>query len=373
MPPSERRCTPDGSKVYVTNAASNTVSVIDTATNTVTATIPVGSGRQGVAVTPDGSKVYVANTNSPGTVSVIDTATNTVTATVPVRFTPANVAVTPDGSAVYVSNVDNQNVIVIDTATNTVTATIRVGIFPSGIAAAPDGSKVYVANFSSNTVSVIDTATNTVTATIGPVGNGPDGLGGQPRWQQGLCHEHSRQHRVGDRHGDQYGNRHDPRRQQSHRRGGNPGRQRGLCRERRFQHRVGDRHGDQHGDRHDPGRHLADSLRHLHTAPISPIAESGCHDGLRSRLQPGKSNLQRNRDHHEYQRRRDQRPLANGLHGADRRCDAGECHGQLFRSPYLTIAAASLAPGQSATVSVQFENPLFATINFTPVIYSGSI
>jgi YVTN family beta-propeller protein len=32
---------PDGSKVYVTNAISSTVSVIDTATNSVSATIPV--------------------------------------------------------------------------------------------------------------------------------------------------------------------------------------------------------------------------------------------------------------------------------------------------------------------------------------------
>jgi YVTN family beta-propeller protein len=35
--------TPDGSKVYVANEGSDTVSVIDTKTNTVTATIPVGS------------------------------------------------------------------------------------------------------------------------------------------------------------------------------------------------------------------------------------------------------------------------------------------------------------------------------------------
>ncbi len=38
--------TPDGSKVYVANENSNTVSVIATATNTVTATIPVGDGPQ---------------------------------------------------------------------------------------------------------------------------------------------------------------------------------------------------------------------------------------------------------------------------------------------------------------------------------------
>jgi hypothetical protein len=46
----------------------------------------------------------------------------------------------------------------------------------------------------------------------------------------------------------------------------------------------------------------------------------------------------------------------------------------LSGTPYLTVPApASLAPGQSVTVSVQFKNPSNATINFTPVIYSGSI
>jgi YVTN family beta-propeller protein len=70
--------TPDGSKVYVTNQGSNTVSVIATATNTVVGSpITVGTNPEGVAVTPDGSKVYVANHGS-NTVSVIATATNTV-------------------------------------------------------------------------------------------------------------------------------------------------------------------------------------------------------------------------------------------------------------------------------------------------------
>ena len=55
---------------YITNSGSNTVSVIDTATNTVVSTIPVGISPGGVAVTPDGSKVYVTNFLS-NTVSVI--------------------------------------------------------------------------------------------------------------------------------------------------------------------------------------------------------------------------------------------------------------------------------------------------------------
>ncbi|MGQ0445312.1 MAG: hypothetical protein ACT4O2_09360 [Beijerinckiaceae bacterium] len=58
--------------------------MIDTATNKVVGTpIPVGDGPFGVAVTPDGTKVYVTNFLS-NTVSVIATATNTLVATIPI-------------------------------------------------------------------------------------------------------------------------------------------------------------------------------------------------------------------------------------------------------------------------------------------------
>jgi YVTN family beta-propeller protein len=85
---------PDGSKVYVTNRAgvnenNNNVSVIDTTTNTVVGgLIPVGSGPNGAAITPDGSKVYIPNLLD-NTVSVIDTAANSVIATIPVGNAPA--------------------------------------------------------------------------------------------------------------------------------------------------------------------------------------------------------------------------------------------------------------------------------------------
>src|SRR5204862_426098 len=162
-------------QAYITNLNDNTVSVIDTASNTVTATVPVGTFPNGVAVTPDGAHVYVANVLD-GTVSVIDTASNTVTATVPVGLFPFGVAVTPDGAHVYVANQGGGNVSVIATASNTVTATVTVGPSPTGVAVTPDGTRVYVANDSGGTVSVIATAGNRVTATV-PVGVLPRAFG----------------------------------------------------------------------------------------------------------------------------------------------------------------------------------------------------
>ncbi|MGB8899828.1 MAG: cytochrome D1 domain-containing protein, partial [Methylocella sp.] len=88
---------------YVTNSNSSTVSVIDTASNIVVATVAVGLFPYGVAVTPDGKHVYVVN-QGDRTVSVIDTASNTVVATVPVGSCPFAVAFTPDGKYAYVEN-----------------------------------------------------------------------------------------------------------------------------------------------------------------------------------------------------------------------------------------------------------------------------
>lgn len=173
----------EAQNAYITNYTDGTVSVVDTANQSVVATIPVApsnSALSGVTVTADGSKVYVTwSTSSSGTVtgmvSAIDTTTNSVVATIAgVGAGPAGLAVTPDGRKLYVGDIDfsDSNVYVIDTATDTITGTIPVGIQPRGVAVTPDGSKVYVANKISNTVSVIDTATDTVIATV-PVGAAP--------------------------------------------------------------------------------------------------------------------------------------------------------------------------------------------------------
>jgi YVTN family beta-propeller protein len=169
---------PTGTRAYVTNYLSDSVSVIDTATNTVIATIAVGDFPIGVAVNPAGTRAYVTNEGSDS-VSVIDTATNTVIATIAVGSVPIGVAVNPTGTRIYVTNFGSDSVSVIDTATNTVIVTIAVGSVPFGVAVNPAGTRAYVTNLSSDSVSVIDTATNTVIATIA-VGDGPRGVAVNP-------------------------------------------------------------------------------------------------------------------------------------------------------------------------------------------------
>jgi YVTN family beta-propeller protein len=155
---------------YITNELSGSVSVIDTATNGVVATVPVGAAPIGVAVNPSGTRVYVG-LGGANSVAVVDASTNTVVASIPVTGNPTGIAINPSGTRVYATTLFSNNVSVIDTATNTVVATIPVGTTPFGIVVHPNGSRAYVAIVGTqtnlgSTVQVIDTAANNVIASV---------------------------------------------------------------------------------------------------------------------------------------------------------------------------------------------------------------
>jgi YVTN family beta-propeller protein len=67
------------------------LSVINTASNEVTATIPIGENANAVAFSPNGAYAYVTDSGS-GSLSVINTATNMVTTTIPVGNNPGGLS-----------------------------------------------------------------------------------------------------------------------------------------------------------------------------------------------------------------------------------------------------------------------------------------
>ena len=72
----------DGSRAYVANSGSNTVTVINTSNNTVSKTINVGMNPVSIASSVDSTKVYTANKDSDS-ISVIRTTDDTVVVTAP--------------------------------------------------------------------------------------------------------------------------------------------------------------------------------------------------------------------------------------------------------------------------------------------------
>jgi YVTN family beta-propeller protein len=202
--PSTLAITPNGEYAYVSNSASGTVSVINTTTNAVMATITlpyfystysnslVQSIPDGLAITPNGDYVYVTNeagNGSSNTVYVISTATHKVTSVIDGLNYPKCVAISPNGEYAYITNtmftLSNNEVVginsisIINTATNRITANVGLEGRPSSVAVLPNGEFVYVTSASSGTASVISTATNTVTTTIGGLSN-PLGVAAAP-------------------------------------------------------------------------------------------------------------------------------------------------------------------------------------------------
>lgn len=165
--------TPSGSKLYVTHGVGHGyVAVIDTTTNQILKRI-TGLTPWGVAVSTDGAVAFVATTalsavgeptQTVDQITLIDTSTDTIIGSIPVGLDPQDVVVGPDGHFVYVSNISSNTVSVIDRATLTVVVTVAVGTWPDQMALSPDGARLYVAN--ARSVSVVATASNIVIATI---------------------------------------------------------------------------------------------------------------------------------------------------------------------------------------------------------------
>ena len=189
--------TPDGSQVWVADTGPQTgpqfgqpslsgISVISTATDTVTSRLNLPTDPREIAFSPSGTTAYV--TTGAGLL-VINTASQRVVGFVPGLGNPEDVAVSPDGNTVYVTNTVQGLVDVISAATNRVTGTIKVGQLPWQLAISSDGSTIYVADGDSDAVSVISTASDTVTATISVPGD-PVSVGltpdGSELWVGGL-------------------------------------------------------------------------------------------------------------------------------------------------------------------------------------------
>jgi len=219
---------PDGSRVYVVNDGTppNTVSVTDTASNLITATVALGTQNENVSpqeITANNSRVWVAEKAltgpvRPGVVGrfngaggvvgtpitgfttpyavvvsgnylwVTDYSANTVTVldvsandqnqppivfSVSVGDDPDAVVVSADGTRGYVVDTISSSVYVIDFATQSVLTILPVplSLEPVAIAISPDGTRAYVTSDQNNVVAIIDTA-------AGGAGGGNGGTGG---------------------------------------------------------------------------------------------------------------------------------------------------------------------------------------------------
>lgn len=180
---------------------------LEVATNTISAHIPVGLCPVYAVSSPDGKRVFVLNRGSDS-VTVINSYTDTLDSCAPFvsesgqtvvchptfTLTPASSSYAhagpvyaeyvPANSQLVVANYDGNSVSIIDVSldmygndspTFGTTFTVPVGNHPAGMTVFPDGSRAYVANQQDGSISIIDLRSHTVTRTIGT------STGGKPR------------------------------------------------------------------------------------------------------------------------------------------------------------------------------------------------
>jgi YVTN family beta-propeller protein len=164
---------PDGTRAYVSNIATQNVSIIDLATGTATL-IPVGERPEGSDVTADGKTLFVACRESD-VVSVIDTDGNTVIGEVATGSGPNRVKLTPDERHLVYTLVHDNQIGFADVATLSQVATITLDGSPVSLQLSSDGARVLTASQDTDEVYVISVADRRViTRFKTEAGAGPD-------------------------------------------------------------------------------------------------------------------------------------------------------------------------------------------------------
>ena len=142
---------------FVSNGASNTVSVLDLVNLRQDRTLQVGDNPTGMAVNPRLNEVYVVNSRS-GTVSVLDAEGIRVIATIGVQRTPYFISVDAAGRRAYVANAGSNSVSVLDLDSRRQIAVVGAGEQPGIARISPDSRSLVVTNRGSGSVSVFAVA-----------------------------------------------------------------------------------------------------------------------------------------------------------------------------------------------------------------------
>jgi YVTN family beta-propeller protein len=165
-------------RVYVSDFATGTLQVIDTATNSTIATLNV-CAQPGVPVAnPDATRLLIPCRRTavdPGGVKILDTATFNL-AVVGTVTDPQAATWSPDGSRFYVTSTDHVWAFNASDRSFLFSVPVVPGAF--GVVASPDNTKLYVASFGDRganppAINVVDLATGQVQAI---------GIQGQPTW-----------------------------------------------------------------------------------------------------------------------------------------------------------------------------------------------
>jgi YVTN family beta-propeller protein len=162
--PSRLLLSKDGRLLVALCPDEDVICLVDTATDTLTATVPCPDLGQ-FAVFAGKGRLYA--TAAEGTVAIVDIVRAKVTGTHTLGGQPSGGVLSPDGRLVYIALADDLGIAVIDTVTDTTTGPFAIGVGnrPSVLAMSADGDRIYAAAQGGNKVVAVETATMSVLGT----------------------------------------------------------------------------------------------------------------------------------------------------------------------------------------------------------------
>ncbi len=133
--------------------SSGTVMRIDIASRKVDFEIETGLHPSALAISPAGDRLYIANANSDS-ITVVNTANGKTLATINARITPKAplgsapnaLSLSPDGATLYAANGADNAIAVIDTRRYTLQGFVPTGWYPTAVAAHPTQSLLLAAS-----------------------------------------------------------------------------------------------------------------------------------------------------------------------------------------------------------------------------------
>jgi DNA-binding beta-propeller fold protein YncE len=168
---------PASERVYVANMLGNSVSMIETAqrpgSGTVR-TVEVAAQPEGIALTPDGTELWLGHRQG-GMVTVLDTKTLEVKASIDFGGFAYRLAPTRDGQAMLATCNATGELIAMDIKTHAIQTRWPVGANPAGFCVSPDGNQVAVSLLSDSTITILDLKTGARRSSPA-MGASPDGF-----------------------------------------------------------------------------------------------------------------------------------------------------------------------------------------------------
>ena len=168
--PESVHSSPDGSRLYISNGSENFVDVLDRKTRKPIKRVPISGRANDLAITKDGKLVLVCIAEYPGALDIIDTTSLEKVKTIPMKNRMHDIDVTADGKYAVAGSPQGRFAAFFDLQSQQLVGEVDFdqNVQPLVIESGPDGSgrRIFLQLYDTNGFAVVDFATRQEVARI---------------------------------------------------------------------------------------------------------------------------------------------------------------------------------------------------------------